>query len=55
MYDAQGLLALFGEAGFVHAEEKQFLESAIPRDSLARVELPSRVLEGAGVCVEARK
>jgi predicted SAM-dependent methyltransferase len=55
MYDAQGLLALFGEAGFVDAEEKQFLEGAIPQDSLARVELPSRVLEGAGICVEARK
>lgn len=55
MYDAQGLVGLFGEAGFRGAEERQFLESAIPRELLARVELPSRVVDGAGVCVEARK
>lgn len=55
MYDANGLVALFGEAGFRDAQQRQFLESAIPRDELALVELPSRLLDGAGVCVEARK
>jgi SAM-dependent methyltransferase len=55
MYDAEGLLALFGEAGFRNAESRGFLESAIPAERLAAVERADRVRDGAGVCVEASK
>jgi SAM-dependent methyltransferase len=55
MYDAEGLLALFAEAGFRNAESRGFLESAIPSTRLAAVEQADRVRDGAGVCVEAIK
>jgi SAM-dependent methyltransferase len=55
MYDAEGLRALFAEAGFVNAERRGFLESAIPSARLALVESADRICDGAGVCVEARK
>jgi SAM-dependent methyltransferase len=55
MYDAEGLLALFAEAGFRNAESRGFLESAIPSARLADVEQADRVQDGAGVCVEASK
>ncbi len=55
MYDAEGLRALFVEAGFRHAEPRGFLESAIPSARLALVESADRVCDGAGVSVEARK
>jgi SAM-dependent methyltransferase len=55
MYDAEGLRALFAEAGFPDAEPRGFLESAIPSDRLAAVEHADRLRDGAGVCVEARK
>ena len=55
MYDADGLTAVMREAGFAGAEAKNYLDSAIPREGLERVEAPDRVCNGAGVCVEARK
>jgi len=55
MYDAAGLAAIVHEAGFEHQAVREFLDSAIPREALARVELASRVCDGAGVVVEARR
>ncbi len=55
MYDAAGLAALVREAGFGKVEHKEFLDSAIPHAALTLVEHESRVRDGAGVCVEARK
>jgi SAM-dependent methyltransferase len=54
MYDAEGLIAVMREAGFAGAQAKGYLDSAIPRDALERVEAADRVCNGAGVCVEAR-
>jgi SAM-dependent methyltransferase len=54
MYDREGLLAIFREAGFVNPSAREFLDSAIPREALERVERADRVCNGAGVCVEAR-
>ena len=54
MYDREGLLALFREAGFVNPAAREFLDSDIPRAALERVERAGRVCNGAGVCVEAR-
>jgi predicted SAM-dependent methyltransferase len=53
MYDQEGLLAVFAEAGFAHAEARRYLESAIPREPLEQVERADRICDGAGVCVEA--
>lgn len=55
MYDEDGLLALFEEAGFVRPSACRYLDSAIPRESLQQVEREDRLCRGAGVCVEARK
>lgn len=55
MYDAPGLMALFREAGFTGVAERAHLQSDIPVEHLRRVEDPSRVLDGAGVCIEARR
>ena len=55
MYDADGLLRLFAEAGFGNAKPRWFLESILPSARLAVVEQPDRVRDGAGVCVEATK
>jgi SAM-dependent methyltransferase len=55
MYDEHGLEALFREAGFSNATPRAFLDSAIPRARLELVEQASRISNGAGVCVEARK
>jgi SAM-dependent methyltransferase len=54
MYDADGLIALFHEAGFAAAAQRRFLESAIPQALLGEVEQADRVNDG-GVCVEARR
>lgn len=53
MYDQEGLLAVFEEAGFVQPQARQYLESAIPRERLDQVERADRLRNGAGVCVEA--
>jgi predicted SAM-dependent methyltransferase len=55
MYDQEGLVALFVEAGFADPSPRGYLESAIDRDLLAQVEHADRVCDGAGVCVEARR
>lgn len=55
MYDGEGLLALLREAGFDHPQLRGFLDSEVPADRLALVERANRVLDGAGVCAEARK
>jgi len=55
MYDQEGLLAVFAEAGFAHSAGRRYLESEIPREPLAQVERADRVCDGAGVCVEAIK
>jgi len=55
MYDAEGLRTLFAEAGFLQAETRGHLESAIPSDRLGAIEYRERVEDGGGVCVEARK
>jgi predicted SAM-dependent methyltransferase len=55
MYDQEGLLAVFEEAGFVRPAARRYLESAIPRDPLEQVEYADRLCHGAGVCVEAIK
>jgi hypothetical protein len=55
MYDQEGLLALFQEAGFVRPAARPHLDSAIPREALMQVEHEDRVCRGAGVCVEAQK
>lgn len=55
MYDADGLVALFREAGFEDPAPRKHLDSAIPRDALAAVEAAGRIENGAGVCVEARR
>jgi predicted SAM-dependent methyltransferase len=55
MYDREGLIALFREAGFRCPASCAFLDSAIPRAALEQVEQRDRVENGAGVCVESRK
>jgi len=55
MYDQEGLVALFAEAGFVRPVTRGYLDSAIPRGLLEQVEREDRICRGAGVCVEARK
>lgn len=55
MYDQEGLLALFADAGFADAQPRTYLESVIARELLAQVEHADRVCNGAGVCVEARR
>ena len=54
LYDAASLCALFEEAGFREPRERAFLDSGIPRDVLASVELRERIENGAGLVVEAR-
>jgi hypothetical protein len=55
MYDGEGLLALMSEAGFDRPGLRGFLDSDLPADRLAPVERADRLLDGAGVCAEARK
>jgi hypothetical protein len=53
LYDAASLCALFEEAGFKNPAARRYLESRIPTDLLSRVEVRSRIEDGAGVVVEA--
>ena len=53
MYDADSLMALFRETGFVQVEQRDCHVSRIP--GIHEVEDPSRILDGAGVCVEGVK
>jgi SAM-dependent methyltransferase len=53
MYDANSLTALLRLVGFIDIERKSDGDSLI--EGIAAVEDPSRIRDGAGVCIEARK
>jgi SAM-dependent methyltransferase len=53
MYDSDSLVHYMQEAGFAAVSERGFLQSEIP--GIEEVEEPGRVLDGAGICVEAKK
>lgn len=53
MYDRDSLVALFKWAGFVHVQPKECHVSCI--DNIHAVEDKSRILNGAGICVEGIK
>jgi SAM-dependent methyltransferase len=53
MYDSDSLVYYLQQAGFSHVCEKEFLQSEIP--GIEEVEEATRVLDGAGVCVEGKK
>jgi SAM-dependent methyltransferase len=53
MYDEQSLVSQLASAGFVDAIRRNYAESLIT--NITDVEDPSRILNGAGVCVEGRK
>lgn len=53
MYDAESLIGYFKWAGFVEVQEMPFHRSRI--EGIEEVEEASRVLNGAGVCVEGIK
>jgi SAM-dependent methyltransferase len=53
MYDKDSLVHYMEDAGFASVSEKGYLQSEIP--GIEEVEDPGRVLDGAGICVEARK
>jgi len=53
MYDSASLIRFMSLAGFQDATVKGFRESDIY--GIQEVERPDRVLDGAGVCVEAKK
>ena len=53
MYDEQSLGSLIRSAGFVDVVRRNYAESLIP--NITEVEDSSRILNGAGVCVEGRK
>lgn len=55
MYEGESLLGLFAEAGFEAARMRDYLESDLPVERLALVEKAARVLDGAGICAEARR
>jgi predicted SAM-dependent methyltransferase len=53
MYDAESLIALFEAGGFVEVRRREYLDSEI--EDIGALEESNRVLNGAGVCVEAVK
>jgi hypothetical protein len=53
MYDVEGLVHTFCQAGFADPQSRGYLDSAIPRERSSAVEDASRVQDGAGICVEA--
>ena len=53
MYDAESLIALFAGAGFVEVRRRDYLDSDI--EDIGALEEESRVLNGAGICVEGMK
>jgi ubiquinone/menaquinone biosynthesis C-methylase UbiE len=53
MYDSESLMRSLSIAGFREVMGKEFLQSDIP--GIEQVENEGRVLNGAGVCVEAKK
>jgi hypothetical protein len=53
MYDAESLVSLFEAGGFVEVRRREYLDSEI--EDIGALEEESRVLNGAGVCVEGVK
>ncbi|HEV2289036.1 MAG TPA: methyltransferase domain-containing protein [Candidatus Acidoferrales bacterium] len=53
MYDTDSLVALFQTEGFVEVQSKDCHNSRI--DDIGKVENPSRILNGGGICVEGVK
>jgi len=53
MYDADSLIFLFKGAGFAQIEQRECHDSGIA--GIQEVEDPSRILDGAGICVEGVK
>jgi len=53
MYDSDSLIRYMEIAGFTAVSEKGYLQSDIP--GIEEVEEAGRVLDGAGICVEAKK
>jgi predicted SAM-dependent methyltransferase len=53
MYDAESLIALFEGGGFVQVRRREYRDSEI--EGIEQLEEESRVLNGAGVCVEGIK
>jgi SAM-dependent methyltransferase len=53
MYDAESLTYYFQQAGFVEVQEMACHQSRI--DGIEKIELPERVLNGAGICIEGVK
>jgi SAM-dependent methyltransferase len=53
MYDADSLAALMSNAGFTQVRECALFDSAI--EEIQIIEQPSRVADGAGICVEGVK
>ena len=53
MYDADSLMEHFRWVGFVEVQQMQFRRSRI--EGIEKIELPDRVLNGAGICVEGIK
>jgi hypothetical protein len=53
MYDAESLSALLRSAGFVDVQPKACCDSLI--SDIAAIEDASRILNGAGICIECRK
>jgi predicted SAM-dependent methyltransferase len=53
MYDAESLVTLFEAGGFVEVRRREYLDSEI--EDIGALEEESRVLNGAGVCVEGVK
>lgn len=53
MYDADSLISLFQAVGFSAVEPRDVHQSSI--SEIEKVEDPSRILSGAGVCVEGIK
>jgi SAM-dependent methyltransferase len=53
MYDADSMIRLLKRVGFPNPGEMAYRQSAIV--GISDVERPERVLEGAGICIEATK
>ncbi len=53
MYDAESLIALFEAAGFIEVRRREYQDSEI--EDIRALEEESRVLNGAGICVEGMK
>jgi ubiquinone/menaquinone biosynthesis C-methylase UbiE len=53
MYDADSLIGYMEATGFASVSERKYLQSEIP--GIEEVEEAKRIIDGAGVCVEAKK